>query len=174
MRNSKTEAFVLKKKRLLNKDLLLTLFTSDFGKISIIAKGARKITSRRLPHIQTGNLLNIVLNKKMGKNYLQETSLISAFSKIKGNSAKLNYQYFLFFILDRLLPESEQELEIYNLVKKFLVELSNSRQFSENDMTDYLNLIMKKLGYTKEKQSLSKLLLLIEDLINEKTPLYVI
>ena len=63
-RTIKTEAVVLRKRSLPNQDAIVTLFTKELGKINTIAKGIKKITSRRLPHTQTANLINTVIYKK--------------------------------------------------------------------------------------------------------------
>lgn len=170
MRTSKSQGFVLKRKKLLEGDFLITLFTRDFGKLIVAAKGARKLTSRRGPHLQTGNLINFVLYKKHGRYYLQETSLLSAFSKIKESQSKINYQYLVTFIIDRLLPENQKEEEVFNLLKNFFVELSQDNNFGVSNLENYLNTILKKLGYLKNRLSLSELKETIENLIHEKLP----
>ena len=48
-RNLKTEAIVLKKKDLLNKDVLISLFTQDLGRLTIFAKGVKKSPAGVLP-----------------------------------------------------------------------------------------------------------------------------
>ena len=84
MRQSlKTRGFVLKKKPLLNRDIILSLFSEAFGKINVFAHGARTITSRRLSHIDTGNFITAEIDKREGRYYLKETKLISGFSQIK-------------------------------------------------------------------------------------------
>ena len=72
----KTEAFVLRKRALPNEDKIVTLFSEELGKIHVFAKGIKKLVSRRLPHVQTSNLIQTVLYRKNDNLYLQETSLI--------------------------------------------------------------------------------------------------
>src|SRR3970282_2206589 len=48
----KTEAIVLRGRRLGEADRILTLFTPTFGKIDAKAKGVRKTTSRMSGHLQ--------------------------------------------------------------------------------------------------------------------------
>ncbi|MBI4009495.1 recombination protein O N-terminal domain-containing protein, partial [Candidatus Roizmanbacteria bacterium] len=50
-RTLKTEAIVLRKRSLPNQDKIVTLFTKELGKLNVFAKGIKKITSRRLPHV---------------------------------------------------------------------------------------------------------------------------
>lgn len=170
MQKAKTQAFILKKRRLLNKDLVITLFTEDFGKLNIIAKGVKSITSRRSPHLQTGNFIEAVITRKSEWSYLQETSLISAFSTIKYSREKSNYQYLMLFIIDRLLPQDQKEPKTYQILKKFLVELATNEEFGMIDLEGYANLVLKNLGYLKENKKFGQLSILVEDLINERLP----
>lgn len=166
----KTEAVVLKKKDLLNKDVLISLFTQDLGRLTVFAKGVKKITSRRSPHLQTGNLINVLVSHKHDHNYLQESELISGFSELKKDENKVNNLYSFLFVLERLLPEGQKETKTYNLTKNFLIDLSKSVK-SDNITVKYLTDIMMQLGYLDKKVSFSELKSLIEEIINEKIPL---
>jgi len=173
-RSFKTKAFVLRKRNLPNKDNIITLFSEKFGKINTIAKGVKKITSRRLPHLLTGNLISSIIYKRFDYLYLQETSLISGFTGIKGSQEKMNYLYFLFFVIERLLPENQPEKEIYSIVREFVINLSKTA-FSTSKLEDYISKILISLGYLKEKkQSINQLIFIIESIIDEKTPAFTI
>lgn len=166
----RTEGIVLKKRSLLNKDSIITVLTDKQGKIGIFAKGIKKITSRRLPHIQTGNLINIIVNEKDNRYYLQETTLISGFTKIKNNEDKHDSLYTMLFVLERILPENQNEEQVYDLTKRFLIELSESEKFTTARLTYYINTLMKILGFIHKEKPLSDLRLIIEDIIHEKIP----
>lgn len=172
-RTSKTEGIVLKKKNLPTQDMIVTIFSQEAGKIRILAKGVKKISSKRLPHLQTGNIINAVIYNSEKKLYLQETTLISGLSQIKKDSKKMSFVYFYFHIIDRLLPENQQELDIYNAVKHFLIDLSRSVTTIPL-LEKHLNILLKKLGYINKKSSLDELHKLVEELINEKVPLIII
>ncbi len=169
-RTFKTEAIVLKKRSLLNKDSIVTFFTREYGKVRSVAKGIKKITSRRLPHTQTANLLNIVLYNHHDRFYLQESHLISGFSEIKKNRAKMNNLYILLFIIERLLPENQPEIPVYNLTKHYLVDLSKKNDKLDVLLGKYINQIVMVLGYSTEEKPLFQLFSLIEELIHEKIP----
>ena len=175
LRIIKTEAIVFKKNtNLLHKDSLITLFTQEHGKLKVFAKGIKKVTSRRLPHSQTGNLIKAIISRKDSFFYLQETELISHFSELKKDKTKINILYFYFFILDRLLPENQKETLIYNLTKRFLIELSRSKTFEQRKIVFYLNKILTNLGYSDKELVFEEAVNLIEELINEKLPAFVI
>lgn len=170
----KTEAIVLKKINLLGKDLLIIFFSKKLGKISVFSKGVKKITSKRLPHLQTGNLLNILLTKNKERFYLKETSLISVFSQIKKDQKKINFLYQYLFVLEKLLPENQKEEEVYQITKSFLIYLSRKKDYQEKILEIYLNKTLKKLGYIKKDEKIKTLKKIIFDLTNEKIPSFII
>lgn len=172
-RVTKTEGIVLKKRNLPTQDMIVTIFTQEMGKLRILAKGVKKISSRRLPHLQTGNIINSVIYNSDKKSYLQETSLVSGLSQIKSHSTKMSFIYFYFHLLDRLLPENQQESEIYSVVKHFLIDLSKSAATTPF-LEKHLNVLLRKLGYIDQKESLEELHRLVQELMNEKVPLLVI
>jgi DNA repair protein RecO (recombination protein O) len=170
----KTKGIIIKKKELLDLDNLITVFTEDLGKINVLAKGIKKINSRRAPHIQTANLINIILSSKDNRYYLQESSIISGFSSIKKSPKKMSLLYYLFTIIDKLLPENEREHDVFKITLRFLIILSKAEKYNERLMEKYLNLILKKLGYIRRNKELSELHGFIEEILNEKIPFFVI
>lgn len=170
----KTNAFVLKKNNLLGKDTVISLFTQERGKIRVMAKGIKKITSRRAPQIQTGNLIEAILSMKKEYFYLQETKLISHFSIIKKDKNKSNDLYYMLFILDRLLPENQKEELVYSIFQKFMIALSKEKNNSQQLTIQYINKILQILGYSTKNLAPSDLKGVIEGIINEKVPVFVI
>lgn len=177
-RQVKTEGFVLKKKSLPSKDNIITLFTKDFGKISVFAKGVKTITSKRLPHLQTGNLIIATVSNTPDRRYLQETVLISAFSHIKKDSHKLSFMYLIFFVLDRLLPEEQKEESQYSLLKRFIFTLADQKNTADIAyLQATIQELLTSLGYLNEtdhQMNIEELKPVIEGLINEKLPFFII
>lgn len=168
-RTFKTEALVLRKKSLLNRDVLVSLFSESDGKINVFAKGVKKLTSRRSPHLQTGNLIEVLIHRKADRFYLEESLLKSGFSELKKDQEKINLLYQFFFVLERLLPEHQKEETVYNLTKSFLVKLSKLED-KKDILEVYFNKLLRLLGYTKKNHDFVELQSIISDLINEKLP----
>jgi len=165
----KTEALLLNKKPLLEKNILLTLLTKDLGKIKAFTFGVKKITSRRLSYFSNGNLLRIILEKKNDRFYLKEVSLISGFLSIKEDQKKWSAFYLYFYILERILPENLKDEKNYQLTLNFLIDLSR-KQMSLDDLNFYLNFLLKNLGYLNKNQSFKENINTIQEIIDEKLP----
>jgi len=72
MRGFKTEGIVLKRRNFGEADRILTVFTKDRGKISVLAKGVRRITSRRAGNVELLNRVSIFLHQTRGMPILTE------------------------------------------------------------------------------------------------------
>ena len=165
----KTKVFILKKKSLLHRDVVVTMLSEDFGKMTAIAKGVKKLTSRRAAHLQTGNLIKVQMQKSHEVWYLHGTELISGFTKARDHT-KSDALYLFLYVLDRMLPAEQNEYEIYKLTKQFFIELSKPGVDPEAILTVILQKTLNSLGYGEQDYTLSKLLTIVESNIQEKLP----
>lgn len=170
MKTIKTEAIVIGRYALPNRDQILIFLTPALGKIKVFAKGIKKITSRRLSHLDTGNLLNILLTKKNENLYLQQTELISGFSELKRNMKKISYLYFFLFIINKILPDNQTETEVYQLTKRLLIFFGQKNRVNQQVLLDHLNQLLIILGYSTKPFNWLELKDNIEKIINEKLP----
>ncbi len=86
-------------------DSRISLFTKKFGKLTAKAKSARKITSKLAGHLQPGNVVQARLVEKGG---------LQAVDALK--SSRLDAPLSNLFFLDRLLAETEPDLELWQAV----------------------------------------------------------
>ncbi|QQS43927.1 DNA repair protein RecO [Candidatus Roizmanbacteria bacterium] len=168
----KLEGFVLKRKILLDKDLFITIFTKEEGKLALFAKGARKFTSRRAAHLQSGNLITAQVSVSNDRMYLQSTDLISGFLQLR-TEKYIDHIYMFLAVIDALLPEGEQEVEIYTILKRFFVKLSKGNN-PQSVLHVSLQETLALLGYVHDKMSLPELISIAEETIGYKLPRHVI
>lgn len=123
-----TEGLILKRINFGEADRVLTVLTDRFGKISVIARGVRKITSRRAGNIELLNRVKLHLFKS--KNYiLQEAQSIETFSKLKENLTLSTTAFHIIELIDRLVPEEQKNPKVYELTLAILSLLvKNPRQ----------------------------------------------
>lgn len=172
----KLTGFVLKKKILLKNDYLVKIFTKEKGKISVFAKGVRKITSRRLSHLQTGNLIKTIIYKKNNFFYLKETDLISGFISIKNDKIKRKKFQYLFYLIEKILPEEQKNISLYKLLIKNISLLKNNNNEILSDFEKkFTQMVLLDLGYIDKNYFLNNNpYQKVEEIINEKIPSYII
>lgn len=122
----KTEGIILKRKNYSESDRILTIFSKVQGKITVLAKGVRKITSRRAGNIELLNRAQIFLHQ--GKNFLilTEAVALDTYPKIKGDLTLSTYAYHIIELMDRLTAENQVSINIYNDLVEVLSRLSIS------------------------------------------------
>lgn len=163
------EGLILKRANFGEADRMITILTKHLGKISVVARGVRRITSRRAGNVELLNLVKIGLHK--GKGYtLTEAESIETFPRIKSNLATSTAAFHILELANKLLPEDDPNFRAYDLVVETLKKLEdNPRQiFIRAFEIKFLNL----LGFfsTRAMPGMNKT---TEDLINllNKTPL---
>lgn len=169
----KTEAIVVKNESYLESDYLTTFFTKKLGKIKVFSKGVKKITSRRLSYLDTGNLVDVILKKRKELFYLEKIELKSGFIIIKNNKEKIQLLFLFLFLLDRLLPEGEQEEKIYILAKKYIFKLNKENNYLKIISIQFYNLLLQYLGFSNRELSMIEIKKTIEEIIDEKIPSFI-
>lgn len=109
------EGLILKRTNFGEADRMLTILTKNLGKISVVARGVRKITSRRAGNIELLNLVKVGLFK--GKGYtLTEAESIETFPRIKSNLAISTAAFHILELANKFLPENDPNFRVYDLI----------------------------------------------------------
>jgi len=149
MRSFITECFVLKSTNFNEADKLLTLFTKSNGKIKCIAKGVRKLTSKKSGSLDNFTYVKVSLKEWKDFYIVTQTETINPFLYLKRNLKTHTLLYFISETLDKLLPEGQENRDLFDeVIAKLLSIKCNS---SDENIVDLLVLILSKLGYWSNK-----------------------
>jgi DNA repair protein RecO (recombination protein O) len=123
-----TVGLILKRRDFGEADRVLTVLTQRYGKISVIAKGVRKITSRRAGNIEVLNLVKLHMFK--AKSYtLSEAEAVETFDELKTNLTLSTTAFHIIELIDRLVPEEQKNERLFDLAVAILKILEeNPRQ----------------------------------------------
>jgi DNA repair protein RecO len=156
-RGNNFEGVVLKKTHLLDASFYVSFFTKSHGKMSMIAKGAKKLTSKKVSHLQTGNFLRWyatpygTMNHHGGETvwYIGATTLLTGLSSIKEDKFKVPHLYNALHLIDLLLPDGMVESAVYSKFMKYIVELSKESRISDTLSLNFAIFVIQQLGYGK-------------------------
>lgn len=120
-----TEGIILKKTISGEADVFVTVFTREFGKLRILAKGAKKINAKLAPHLDTLNRSEIAFVK--GKELMRLTGAITAdyHKKIKADYNRLLAGFFAVELADQLMEEEAVSKKEYEELAVFLRKLDS-------------------------------------------------
>lgn len=128
MRNFKTEGIIIKRFNTSEADRILTVFTRNFGKCKVRAKGIRRVPSRRSAHVELLNLSTLTLYQNKSQfSYLVEANTLDSFQEIKGDLIKVGFSYHLCELIDGLCPENQELSSVYDLFVSTIRKLSDCR-----------------------------------------------
>lgn len=125
-----TEGVILKKRNFGEADRLLTIFTRDFGKITALAKGARRPRSKKAGHIELGNWCKLFVARGKNIDLLTEVQLKRAFGIADFREERANQIYHLLEIVENLTPIHQKNREVFILLVHFLKKIASSEDFN--------------------------------------------
>ncbi len=124
---TKTEAIVLKGLKFGDTSKIVTLYTKDYGKIKVIAKGIRKPKSRLAGTLETFFHIHIVFYKKTTTEIylLSQSEIIQPFQKITKDLNRYAFASGALELLDKLITGEEPNPEIFELTLNTLSFMEN-------------------------------------------------
>jgi DNA repair protein RecO (recombination protein O) len=129
MSSFSTPAIVLRRIDFGDYDLIITFFSSTQGKISAIAKSAKKSTKRFAGVLELFSVLNIVCStgRKKGLPILQEAALVEPFSNIRSSIIKTAYASYWAELVNEWMESGQPQAWLYRLLEYVLRELDMDR-----------------------------------------------
>lgn len=142
----KIKGIVIKRINFGEADKILTIFTKKRGKIVVLAKGIRKIKSRKAPHLEVFN--NVSSYIACGKTFdiVTEASTIDAFPFLRFKLNLLAFAYRIVEEIDRLCPERQEYRNIYKLLISTLKQL-NTHCHPDQLVEEFTLNLLYELGY---------------------------
>ena len=172
IRSYKTTAIILKRTNFSEADRLITVFTKNYGKLTLIGKGIRKLTSRKKGHLELFTLTNLQIAKTKSIDIITEAEAIDNFPHLRKNLNRVRIAYLFSELTDKLTAEGQEHQEVYYLLLQSLKTL-NSRSAPKTLIINFEKQILKILGFglpkTISRQSLERhIYSIIEKPLNSK------
>jgi DNA repair protein RecO (recombination protein O) len=125
----RTKGVVLKRDDWKEADRFFTVYTKDFGKIKVLGRGIRKISSKLKSGMEVFHFSEIAFIQ--GRNYktLVDASLIEDFKKIRTHLKKMIVAYKIVRVFDNLIQEGEKDKKAWILLLDSLKELNNRDEY---------------------------------------------
>ncbi len=120
-----TPAIMLRRMDLGDYDVLVTFFTIDRGKVSAVAKYAKKSVKRFGGVLELFSVLQVVTTSGRGKGLpiLQEASLIHPFCKIRYDIRKTAYASYWSELVNNWMEDGQENPDLFRLLEYVLGEL---------------------------------------------------
>ena len=126
----RTDCIVLSRKNFNEADRILTLYSREYGKISCLAKGVRRPTSRKSGHVEVGNWCKVFIAKGKNLDLLTEAELKKTFGTKDLTPQKAANIFHLLELVDQLTEINQKNREVFALLVNSLTRIEEGEDFS--------------------------------------------
>ena len=120
------EAFLLHQRPYGNTSVIAEMFTLENGRISVIARGAKKPKSKFFGVLSPFSKLRITYR---GRSELKTLTNVDKEDIFSDSFSKLSYTLlYINELLIKILPQGASHSELFNLYDKFLIEVKSSEE----------------------------------------------
>ena len=167
-RTYSTEAVILSRRNYGEADRLLTVYSKQYGKIRVIAKGIRRLTSRKKGSLELFNYTRMFLAKGKGLDIVTESEVKEDFSAWRKDLTRVGVAYHLAEVVEKLTVEGQEQEEVFRLLVLALQKLDKMKDDQLPEFIRRFKLrVLEDLGFLEKDMNIPKDLDdFIEDLIN--------
>lgn len=148
-RSFRAEAVVLKHSEFGEADRLLTIYTRQQGKLRAIAKGARKVRSRKGGHVEPFTRVNLLLATGRDLYIVTQAEAVEMYPALRTDLPLLGYASYVMELLDKFTYDEEQNSGVYRLLVNTLKRLDEG-QDAELVVRYYEIRLLDLLGFRPE------------------------
>lgn len=122
-RSYRTEAVVIRHSNFGEADRVLTLFTREQGKVRAVAKGVRKLKSRKAGHLEPFTRVQLQLARGRDLPIITQAETVEAYLNIRSTLETTAQAAYVLEVLDRFSFEHEENRDLYRLAVETLQRL---------------------------------------------------
>jgi DNA repair protein RecO (recombination protein O) len=122
----RTEAIVLRRHDLGETDRILTLYSRDYGKIRVVAKGVRKPSSRKAGHVELFVRADVLVARGRSLDVLTQVEMIDAFQPLRTDLVRATYAAHVVELLDAFTEDADENVALYGLLASGLRWISET------------------------------------------------
>ena len=123
-RSFRTEAVVLRHSDWGEADRILTLYSREQGKLRAIAKGVRKMRSRKAGHLEPFTRVDLQLARGRDLLIVTQAETVEPYLNLRENLLRIAYAAYVVELLDRFTYDEDSHPPLYRLLTDTLARLN--------------------------------------------------
>ena len=145
----KTQAIVLRQRKLGDTDKILALYTANLGKVEAVAKGVRKAKSRLAGHVEPLTQATFMLAKGKSLDIVTQVETIESFQPLRDDLDRLSRALYASELLDKFTEPHAENFGLYRLLLDTLRRLVSEGDI-DKPLRFYEMALLQDAGYTPE------------------------
>ena len=117
-----TDAIVLNRYMMGDSSLLITVYTREYGKIKLVARGARKSKNQRSSALEPFTHISITFRRKEHRDLqtLNQVEVVSSFRYLSEDLSRMSYAGAVSELVNCLIIGEEPSIELFDLILQTL------------------------------------------------------
>jgi DNA repair protein RecO (recombination protein O) len=107
-------------------DRILTLMTPEMGKLRVIAKGVRKITSRKAGHVELFTRVQLLLARGRSFDIVSQAETIEPYRAVREDLLRSSFAHYICELIDVFAQEGSEDTALYDLLANGLSWLAEA------------------------------------------------
>ncbi|MBE0410131.1 MAG: DNA repair protein RecO [Anaerolineales bacterium] len=125
-RSISDEGVVLRHSNWGEADRLLWIYTLSSGKMRAVAKGARKIRSRKAGHLEPFTRVRLLMAKTRDLPIITQAESIDGYWNLREDLLRVGYASYIVELLDRFTYDQDENRQLYRLLVETLDRLNTN------------------------------------------------
>ncbi len=152
---SKTDAVIIHSRKQGETSKILTVYSEQFGKMRLVAKGSRGVKSKYLGILETLNHVTLIFYRKENRDiqYLSQADVVDRFPSIHEQLGKLALAAIPCEIIDRAETTEHQNQPLFHLLLDTLHALEQAKTGLKNIIRSFYLYYIKISGFEPEISS---------------------
>ncbi|MFA5839075.1 MAG: DNA repair protein RecO [Candidatus Margulisiibacteriota bacterium] len=126
MASYKAVAITLKTQPFAEADKMVTIFTREFGKVRVIAKGARRVPSRFGGRVETFTYADYFIAKGRSLDIVSQCQVLETFQKLRDGEKVLAGLYVL-KLVNSGTSDGQQNVDLFDLLLSTLYRMKEEK-----------------------------------------------
>jgi len=148
-------------------DMRVVIFSREKGKIVALAKGIKKLSSRKRGNLQSFAHVRFQMTDSQGLSILTEVSPLESYQSIQSDLSKITVAYYFCEIVTKMTQEHESYPYIFDLLQESLRTLAQTTRL-KTLRRNFASEILVHLGFWPENKPLQDPDRVIEEAIERK------
>jgi DNA repair protein RecO (recombination protein O) len=152
-----TKAIILNRSDYRESDYLVKAYTENFGSLTLLAKGAKKLSSKLAAHLEPMNLVKILIINGRGFDYIAAATISEARLGIREDLNKIFYAGKIIALFSSLVKEEEKDGRLFSLLNKYFEVIDAETDFNKEKgalfLIRFTLSLLSELGYKPEMKN---------------------
>lgn len=122
-----TDGLILHRTDFGEADRLLTVFTPHLGRLRLLAKGARKPTSRKAGHVEPFTYVHLLVARGRNLDIVSQVETLETFRPLRENLERASQAYYLAELINNFIEEGDENPLLFDLALATLARLCEAR-----------------------------------------------